>query len=148
MQSMKHISFHPQEQILHAPAGQEDKIEPLQIVALQYEDGSNAIVSCWQPSLKDLLTIVLQRKIYLAVLDWSHPPVMITTNLRETGMPMSNCGSLGGFIHIYPDTEYIQGYNCWFCFQFQTTAVCIGKRQGRALFKLEMLTPRTKFRIS
>ncbi len=80
---MRHMSFHPNEQTLHAPVGTEDRIGSLRVVPVEYPDGTRAIVSCWQLSWKELFQILFTRKVYLGVMGNATPPVRLATDLAE-----------------------------------------------------------------
>lgn len=82
---MQPVSFHEQEQTLHGPAGQPDVV-PLPVLFVSYADHQLAIVSCWRPSIWDLLRMVWLRRIYLIVLGHQSPPVLLSTDAKEIGL--------------------------------------------------------------
>lgn len=87
---MKPINWHPKEQTLNPPPGSEDTIEPLPVLPLTYEDGTHAIVSCWQLSFKDLLRVLFTRRMYVAVMGQGQPPLMLRTHPVEVGIPLES----------------------------------------------------------
>ena len=60
--------------------GQEEYIP---LPALRFDDGT--VVTCWKLSWKDLLYVVLHRKVWLSMLTFNKPlqPTLICTDHRE-----------------------------------------------------------------
>ncbi len=82
---MKPISFHEDEQTLHPPKGSKN-IVPVQVLTVTYLEGIRGIISCWRPTVKDILRMLIKRRIYLAILGTMHPPVLVTTDGEEVGV--------------------------------------------------------------
>lgn len=55
-------------------------------VATYYENLGPAVVSCWKPSLKDLLRILFRRRVYLVVLGRRCPPACVSADPEEVGI--------------------------------------------------------------
>lgn len=87
---MKPIPWHPNNQVLMPPPGTEDEVSPLPVLPLTYSDGSHALVSCWQLHWKDLVRVLLTRRVYVAVMGQGHPPLMVRTHPVEMGIPMES----------------------------------------------------------
>jgi hypothetical protein len=83
---MKPISFHKHEQIINAPPGQEETIIPLPAVIVEYADKTVAFVSCWSLSWRELWRLLRNRRIYLAVMAYQQPPILLATELEEVGL--------------------------------------------------------------
>lgn len=83
---MKPISFHRHEQLINAPQGEEDTIMPLPAVIVEYADNNVAFVSCWTFSWRELWRLLRNRRIYLAVMAFQQPPVLLTTELGDVGL--------------------------------------------------------------
>jgi len=71
--------FHPDAQTI---SGYND-VADLDAVMVRYGDGKRGIVSCWRPSLRELLYIAFRRRIYLSVLGQSQPPVSLMANPED-----------------------------------------------------------------
>jgi hypothetical protein len=83
---MKAVSFHSNEQDLHAPSGDTAGISTLKVVPVEYATGDVALVSCWELSDEDLAAIAHDRRIYVGVLNCGHPPIKLTTQASEFGI--------------------------------------------------------------
>lgn len=80
---MKPISFTKDETIF---VGQTDDIDPLPTKIVQYgADGSRGIISCWKPSIKDRLLVMIGKPIYLVILGNQQPPVLLSTDAVDIG---------------------------------------------------------------
>ena len=67
------------------PVGNSD-IAPLPVITVTYGDGEHAIVSCWKPSFKELLQLLISRRVYLAVLGTSQPAVAVDVDPTALGV--------------------------------------------------------------
>lgn len=81
---MKPIEFSRFVQILK---GQGEAVDDLPVLTTHYESLGPAVISCWKPSLKDLLRILFRRRVYLVVLGRRCPPVSLSTDAAEVGIP-------------------------------------------------------------
>jgi hypothetical protein len=73
---MNPIKFKEANDILLKPEAMSDK----QCAELHVYKGEGVIISCWKPSFKERLDIILGRKIWLWVMaERTHPPIAIST---------------------------------------------------------------------
>lgn len=75
---MKGVDFPEANSALHAPAGHEDEVYTLPILRQ-----SDRVISCWELSSDDLYRITKTRRIYLAVMCQTHPPLRLMVDLFE-----------------------------------------------------------------
>ena len=87
---MEPISFHPNEFTMHGFGDVAD----LQVVKVRYISGADTFVSCWKVSLRDILNILMFRKIYLSIYGKQHPPVAISSSLGEVGVQPHQIGGV------------------------------------------------------
>ena len=74
---MKPVKTKHTNSILGAPKGNENVID-LPITRLKYEDGSNAIESCWELSKEELEIVNQTGKIYFVCMGVTHPPILLS----------------------------------------------------------------------
>jgi len=73
---MRPINFLHANKTFTKPDGMtDDECGPLPV----YTDGQY-LISCWKPSFKDRLIILLGKSIWLWILGKAHPPVKLTTD--------------------------------------------------------------------
>lgn len=75
---MKPIKTKNTNSILRAPEGNNDVID-LPITRLKYEDGSNAVESCWKLSQEELEHVKETGKVYFVCMGQTHPPILLST---------------------------------------------------------------------
>jgi hypothetical protein len=63
------------------------QVDDLPVLSTYYDALGPAMISCWRPSLKDLLRIIFTRKVYLVVLGRVHPAVSLSADPKEAGIP-------------------------------------------------------------
>lgn len=76
---MKPIKDKHTNSVLKAPKGQEDTVLDLPITRLKYQDGSQAVESCWQLSKEELEEINKSGKIYFVCMGRTHPPILLSS---------------------------------------------------------------------
>lgn len=74
---MKPVETKNTNSILRAPEGSDNVID-LPITRLKYEDGSNAVESCWELSEEELKKIIETKKIYFVCMGVTHPPILLS----------------------------------------------------------------------
>lgn len=79
---MTPVSFHPQEQLFTST---DPNVGDLPTIRVEYADGGRGIVSCWRPSFRERLSMLMGRPVYLCVLGWLYPPVLLSTDAHEVG---------------------------------------------------------------
>lgn len=79
-------TFHEKERVLSPPSGQHEDISGLRVLDIQYEDGSQACVSCWQLEPEEIEQFKKDGKIYIAVMGRSQPPILPCTSLSRLGV--------------------------------------------------------------
>lgn len=77
---MKPINFHERETIF---TSDDPMIEPLPVLSVKYSDGERALVSCWKPSLKDIINVLIGKPIFLSLLSDFQPPCLLSTDRSE-----------------------------------------------------------------
>lgn len=75
---MKPVKTKNTNSILRAPEGSEDVVD-LPITRLKYEDGSNAVESCWELSEDELQKIIETKKVYFVCTGVTHPPILLSS---------------------------------------------------------------------
>ena len=76
---MKPIEDKHSPSILKEPKGQEDSVIDLLITRLKYQDGSEAVESCWQLSKEELEEVNKSGKIYFVCMGSTHPPILLSS---------------------------------------------------------------------
>jgi hypothetical protein len=90
---MRPIDFHPREAIF---TSEDPGIEPLPALPITYGDGGRGIISCWKPSLKDVLRVLIGKPVYLVLLTLRQPPVYLSTDREEVmGRPNEQWPDMG-----------------------------------------------------
>lgn len=74
---MKPIKHEHTNDILKAPANS-DNVEDLPIARICFDNGVNAIESCWEMTDEELEIIKKSKKIYFTCFGVTHPPILIT----------------------------------------------------------------------
>lgn len=75
---MKAIKTENSNSVLKAPEGSTN-VYDLPITRLVYEDGTNAVESCWELSKKEIELVKQTGKIYYVCLGKTHPPILLST---------------------------------------------------------------------
>lgn len=75
---MKPVKTKNTNSILKAPKDSENVID-LPITRLKYNDGQNAVESCWELSEDELQKIIETKKIYFVCMGVTHPPILLST---------------------------------------------------------------------
>lgn len=78
---MSPVSFHPAEKLYTLPG--DDSVLPLPVLKVTFNDGVTGLISCWKPSWKDRLRLILGKPIYLALYSSVQPPVSVFTEDLE-----------------------------------------------------------------
>lgn len=78
---MKPVSFHKFKVSYTHP---DPDIEPLPVLRVTYGNGYRGLVSCWKPSFRDILRILLGKPVYLTIFGYAQPPVSLCTSRDET----------------------------------------------------------------
>lgn len=81
-------TFHNDEIVLSPPTGQHGEIGGLRVLRMKYQDGSQAMVSCWKLTPQDLQNIKETGRIFIAVIG-PHPPILPTTDFEDLGLDAS-----------------------------------------------------------
>lgn len=74
---MKPIETENTNSILRAPEDSENVID-LPITRLKYNDGQNAVESCWELSEEELKKVIETKKIYFVCMGETHPPILLS----------------------------------------------------------------------
>lgn len=74
---MKPINFHKAEVIFESD---NKDIEPLPVLPITYEGFGDCLLSCWKPSLRDILRILIGKPVYLSLLSEVQPPCSLGTD--------------------------------------------------------------------
>lgn len=83
---MKPINdFHEDVQILR---GASENVDEIGILPLRYDylDDGPVMVSCWRVGWRDLLRMLITRRLYLVVMGRAWPPLFIETDKAYTGI--------------------------------------------------------------
>lgn len=83
---MQYTPFPEANQVLHPPAKPDGKpsSEPMEVLVLTYPTtGQVATVSCWKLTWKDVLRVLVTRRVYLGVLGKVVPSALIASSLSE-----------------------------------------------------------------
>ncbi|MBN7576012.1 hypothetical protein C1H57_12505 [Clostridium sp. 2-1] len=74
---MKPVKTENTNSILRAPEGSDNVID-LPITRLKYNDGQNAVESCWELSEEELKKVLETKKIYFVCMGVTHPPILVS----------------------------------------------------------------------
>lgn len=74
---MKPVKTKNTNSVLRAPNGS-NNVDDLPITKLKYEDGSNAVESCWELSEEELKKIIETKKVYFVCMGVTHPPILLS----------------------------------------------------------------------
>lgn len=75
---MKPVKTESTNSILKAPEGSDNVID-LPITRLKFNDGLNAVESCWELSKEELEKVKENGKIYFVCMGVTHPPILLST---------------------------------------------------------------------
>jgi hypothetical protein len=78
-------NFHPDVQRLTSGNEHTDHIDILPI-RYEYLNGGNVMVTVWKVGWRDLLRMLLRRRLYLCVMGERWPPLFIETDKQYTGI--------------------------------------------------------------
>lgn len=78
---MKPVKFKEAQTLLSAPEGWEDSIKPLWTATSRLSNGQKMMTSCWQPSWKDRIRVLMGWPVWHHTLGDEHPPIEVTTDL-------------------------------------------------------------------
>jgi hypothetical protein len=74
---MKPVKTQNTNSVLKAPEDSENVID-LPITRLKYNDGQNAVESCWELSEEELKNVIETKKIYFVCMGETHPPILLS----------------------------------------------------------------------
>jgi len=81
---MKAFDFMPG---MTVPLGKDqDEFFTLPAIKVVYDDGVEAFVTGWKPTLVDRLRFLIGKPLYLLLLTKQHPPTLLTTDEDEVGL--------------------------------------------------------------
>lgn len=76
---MQSINFSPHCQIVEA---RNEDFDDLPVLTTRWgnEAESPGIISCWRPSILELIGLIFTRRIYVQILAYKHPPIFLSVN--------------------------------------------------------------------
>lgn len=65
--------------------GNSDNVDDLPVARFEFEDGVQAVESCWELSKEEIEQIVKTGKVYFLALGVTHPPILLSTEQLSKG---------------------------------------------------------------